>query len=70
MVAKNVGDTSILNMVSTAGACDVCPCFHAGFMKVVADSSGARVRAADVTPGTVSIRSSTWPKSREERVRS
>ena len=52
---------------SSAGACDVCPCFHVEPVNVVPDSSGARVRAADVTPGSVAIRSSTWPKSREER---
>ena len=67
IVAKNAGETSIMYMVSTAGACDACPCFHAGSMFVVPESSGVRVSAADVTPGTVAIRSSTWPKSREER---
>ena len=70
IVAKNAGETSILYMVSTAGACDACPCFHVGSMNVVAESSGARVNAADLTPGIVPIRSSTWPKSREARSRS
>jgi hypothetical protein len=54
-------------MVSTAGACDACPCVHIGFMNLVADSSGARVRAADRTPGTAAIRSSTRRRSWDER---
>ena len=48
-------------------SCDVCPCFHIQVVLVLPESNVVRVRAADLTPGSPDMRSSTWRKICAER---